>query len=87
MAKINPHWTLVIHWCDPVTYAQSAYVSDPHGNKTAKQYSYMLGDLSPNYPVPAIRHAVTIDYEFIAIWDVGKGLAYYLDDYETVFTY
>lgn len=45
---------------------------------------YLTGQTEPNYPMPAIRLGVTIDYEFIAIWEIGKRCVYYHDDYETV---
>lgn len=48
---------------------------------------YFSGKSAPNYPLPAIPVAVTLDYEFTAIWHVGVGLLYYRDEYETVFCY
>lgn len=48
---------------------------------------YAMGILPAVFPVPAIPLAVTIDYEFTAIWHVGVGCMYYRDDYETMFAY
>lgn len=48
---------------------------------------YATGLLPAVFPMPAIPLAVTIDYEFTAIWHVGVGCMYYRDDHETMFAY
>lgn len=53
-ANAQYHWTMVVHWCDPITNEKFSYVSAPHGNRTPREYRYMQGRETPNYPMPAI---------------------------------
>lgn len=49
---MSVHKTTIIHWYDFDSWKQCVYVNDPHGNKTAMQYAYMVGKIKPNYPMP-----------------------------------
>lgn len=51
--------------------------------KSGTGYNY--GMLPPSYPVPAIPTSVYIYHDFVSVIRTqGRGLAYYKDDYETV---
>ncbi len=65
--------TTIIHWFDFNQWRQRAYVNDPHGNKTERQYQYMLGLTKPNYQMPAIALAFEFYPDTVALIDVHNG--------------
>lgn len=61
--------TTIVHRSDPE--GSYAYVlnASKHGQITEKQYRYMLAELPPHFPVPAICLTVIIEDAFCCIFD------------------